>query len=186
MFELLTKPWPWYVGGPLLGLIVPILLIVGNKSFGISSTFRHYCAACMSSDIPFFEYNWKKRGSWNVKFVVGTIIGAFLAGSIFRNPKPVQISADTVTTLKLMGIQNFQGLVPLDLFNWQNLLTLQGIMLMVGGGFFVGFGSRYAGGCTSGHAITGLANLQPASIMAVIGFFIGGLISTYLLLPLII
>jgi uncharacterized membrane protein YedE/YeeE len=186
MVELLTEPWPWYIGGPLIGLVVPLLLYVGNKSFGVSSSFRHICAACLPVGISYFEYDWKKVGGWNLLFIAGTVIGAFLAGYIFDNPEPVQISGDTVTALQSLGVENFNGLVPVDLFNWQNLLTAQGVVLMIVGGFLIGFGTRYAGGCTSGHAITGLANLQPASLIAVIGFFIGGLISTYFLLPLII
>jgi hypothetical protein len=146
MIELLKRPWPWFVGGPLIGLVVPRLLIVGNRLFGVSSTFRHYCAACVPSDIPFFRYNWQQKGSWNIKFVAGTVVGAFLAGYVFRNPDPIQISGDTVATLQSMGVHDFHGLVLSDLFNWHNLGTMHGLLLMVGGGFLVGFGSRYAGG----------------------------------------
>ena len=186
MTELLTEPWPWYIGGPLIGLVVPLLLYVGNKSFGVSSSFKHLCAACLPGNVSFFKYDWKKVGGWNLIFIAGTVIGAFLAGYVFQNPEPVQISGKTVADLQSLGVENLNGLVPGDLFNWQNLLTAEGIILMIGGGFLVGFGTRYAGGCTSGHAITGLANLQLSSLIAVIGFFIGGLLSTYFLLPLII
>lgn len=186
MTELLTEPWPWYIGGPLIGLVVPLLLYVGNKSFGVSSSFKHLCAACLPGNVSFFKYDWKQVGGWNLKFIAGTVIGAFLAGYVFQNPEPVQISSKTVAALQRLGVENFNGLVPADLFNWHNLFTAEGIILMIAGGFLVGFGTRYAGGCTSGHAITGMANLQPASLIAVIGFFIGGLISTYFLLPLIL
>lgn len=57
---------------------------------------------------------------------------------------------------------------------------------MVIGGFLVGFGTAYAGGCTSGHAIAGLADRQAASLLAVCGFFAGGLTCTYLVLPLVL
>ena len=78
------------------------------------------------------------------------------------------------------------NLEPGSLFNWNYLFTWKGLFLFVGGGFFIGFGTRYAGGCTSGHAITGLSNLQLPSLIAVIGFFIGGLFTTWLLFPIII
>jgi len=58
--------------------------------------------------------------------------------------------------------------------------------MLVGGGILIGFGTRWAGGCTSGHAISGLSNLQLPSLIAVIGFFIGGIIMTYFLLPTIL
>lgn len=186
MFDFLTQPWPWYVAGPLIGLIVPLLLLIGNKAFGVSSSLRHYCAACMPAGISYFEYDWRKTGSWNILFVLGAFLGGFLGGYIFQNPEPVQISTETAASLKDLGISNFEGLVPLDLFNWENLLTFQGFMFMIIGGFLVGFGARYAGGCTSGHAISGIANLQPASLIAVIGFFIGGLLTTHFLLPLLL
>lgn len=186
MFDFLTQPWPWYVAGPLIGLTVPALLLIGNKSFGVSSSLRHLCAACLPAGISFFEYNWRKSGSWNLLFVTGVVFGGFLGGYIFQNPDPVLISSQTAAALQQIGITSFEGLVPLNIFNWSNLLTGQGIVFMIIGGFLVGFGARYAGGCTSGHAITGLADFQPASLMAVVGFFIGGLITTYFLLPLLI
>lgn len=186
MLDFLYQPWPWYISGPLIGLIVPLLLLAGNKAFGISSNFRHICAACLPSGSPFFHYDWKKSGGWNLRFAAGIIAGGFLAGYIFKNPDPVQLAPDTIAALTDLGIQSFEGLVPADLFNWSSLMTAKGFIVMAIGGFLVGFGTRYAGGCTSGHAITGIADLQAASLIAVIGFFIGGLITTWLLLPLIL
>ncbi|SMO84995.1 YeeE/YedE family protein [Fodinibius sediminis] len=186
MVDFLIQPWPWYVAGPLIGLTVPLLLFLGNKTFGVSSSLRHYCAACMPAGISYFEYDWKKAGTWNILFVAGAFLGGFLGGYIFENPEPVQISSETVTALREAGITSFQGLVPADIFNWENLLTLQGLTFMVLGGFLVGFGARYAGGCTSGHAISGIANLQLPSVVAAVGFFIGGLLVTHYLLPLLL
>lgn len=186
MLELLREPWPWYLAGPLIGLVVPMLLLMGNKTFGVSSTLRHYCAACLPRNISFFNYDWKKEGGWNIMFVLGTVAGGFLGGYLLNNPEPVSLSADTVKALGSMGVENFSGLVPSDIFSWSNLATLQGVIVMVAGGFLVGFGSRYAGGCTSGHAISGLADFQLASLLAVIGFFIGGLIITWFILPIIL
>lgn len=184
--DFLTQPWPWYIAGPLIGLTVPGLLIMGGKKFGISSSFRHTCAACFPGDIDFFHYDWKKEGGWNLIFLLGIIIGAYLAGNVWENPYPVAISAETVADLKNLGISSFEGLVPKDLFNWANLGTFEGITLLAFGGFLVGFGTRYGGGCTSGHAIMGLSDLQLASLVATASFFIGGILVTHFILPYII
>jgi hypothetical protein len=186
MFDFLYEPWPWYIAGPLIGLTVPGLLIMGGKKFGLSSNFRHVCAACFPGDIDFFKYDWKTSGTWNLIFLVGIIIGGFLAGYVWENPNPVDISQETVADLQALGVTSFQGLVPADLFSWANLGSIEGLSVLAIGGFLVGFGTRYAGGCTSGHAITGISDLQVASVVATIAFFIGGLLMTHLLLPFII
>ncbi len=180
-----SQPWPWYIGGPLIGLIVPTLLILGNKKLGVSSSLRHICAACAPAHIDFLHYDWKKE-SWNLFFVGGILIGGCIAGLIFKDPLPVAVSAATVRDLHQMGVGTSGGLLPHDLFNWNNLLSLKGILIMIGGGFMVGFGTRYAGGCTSGHGIMGLSALQWPSLIAVISFFIGGIICTFFILPFIL
>ncbi|MEX0928631.1 MAG: YeeE/YedE thiosulfate transporter family protein [Balneolales bacterium] len=185
MMDLLHQPWPWYIAGPIIGLMVPLLLYIGNKSFGVSSNFRHICAACDPFGVEFFNYDWRK-GLWNLIFIAGVAIGGFIGGYVFMNPEPIAISAQTTQDLQALGIADFTGLVPDDLFNWELLGSTTGIIVLVIGGFLIGFGTRYAGGCTSGHAISGLSNLQFASLVAVAGFFLGGLIMTYLLLPLIL
>ncbi|MEO9885826.1 MAG: YeeE/YedE thiosulfate transporter family protein [Balneola sp.] len=185
LIEFLRQPWPWYVAGPLIGLIVPMLLIAGGKLFGVSANLRHACAACVPGDIEFFKYDWKKSGKWNMVFVVGTVLGGFIGGWLLSNPEAINISSQTVADLKNLGISDYSGMLPSDVFNWENLASIQGITLMVVGGFLVGFGAKYAGGCTSGHAISGLADLQLASLLAVIGFFAGGLIITYLVYPVL-
>ncbi|MGB3585822.1 MAG: YeeE/YedE thiosulfate transporter family protein [Tunicatimonas sp.] len=184
MQAFLYEPWPWYVAGPLIGLMVPLLLLLANKQFGISSSLRHMCAACAPLKIPFFHYNWKAE-RWNLVFVVGILLGGTLASFFISSTEPVQITEETTAQLQALGVVEFNGLVPTDIFSWNNLLTFQGIILMVVGGFLVGFGARYAGGCTSGHAIMGLSYLQWPSLVAVIGFFIGGLTATYFILPLL-
>lgn len=186
MTEFLQQPWPWYVAGPLIGLVVPLLLLIGSKQFGVSSNLRHTCAACMPGRVEFFQYDWKENGLWNLTFIGGTVIGGFLAGWYLNNPEPIDLSQQTVSQLQAMGISDFSGMMPEGLFSWENLANPSGIIVMILGGFFVGFGARYAGGCTSGHAISGLANLQLASLLAVIGFFIGGLIITHFIYPLIL
>lgn len=186
MLDFLYEPWPWYVAGPVIGLTVPALLLMGGKVFGVSSNFRHFCAACGGGNVEFFNYNWKDTGRWNLTFLTGTIIGGFLAGYVFANPDPIALSPVTIEELGALGIQDFEGFVPDDLFTWDALGTSAGLLVLVLGGFLVGFGARYAGGCTSGHAISGLSDLQVASLVAVIGFFIGGLIMTYVFYPYIL
>ena len=185
MLEFIKQPWAWYVAGPLIGLTVPALLIIGNKTFGISSSLRHICASCMPANIPFFKYNWKKE-IWNLVFVLGILLGGVVAMSLLANPNPVVVNANLATELSTYGITNFNNLVPLDIMNWSSLFTLKGFFLMVVGGFLVGFGTRYAGGCTSGHAIMGISTLQIPSIIATTSFMVGGFIMANLFLPLIL
>lgn len=184
LIELIRMPWPWYVAGPMIGLTVPTLLLIGNKSFGISSSLRHICAACMPANISFFKYDWKKE-IWNLVFVLGVFFGGVIAINFLENPDSFQLSEATVTDLKALGITDFSGLMPADLFSTNVLFSLKGLILFVVGGFLVGFGTRYAGGCTSGHAIMGLSNLQVPSLIATCCFMVGGFVMTHLLMPYI-
>ncbi len=184
MLEIIKQPWPWYVAGILIGLTVPALLLAGNKSFGVSSSLRHICAACLPAKIPFFSYNWRKE-IWNLFFVAGILIGGFIAVQLLSNSEPIQIAESTKAQLTALGINDFSGLMPNDIFGVDQIFTLKGLIFMVIGGFMVGFGTRYAGGCTSGHAIMGLSNLQLPSLIATISFMVGGFISTWILLPYI-
>lgn len=185
MIETLTQPWPWYVAGTIIGLIVPTLLILGNRHFGISANLRHMCAACFPSNIPFFKYDWKKE-SWNLFFIGGILVGGIISTQYLSSPDPVIIHPDLAKDLTQFGITDFSGLVPVQLFSFVQLFTLRGLIMMVGGGFLVGFGTRYAGGCTSGHAIMGLSDLQWPSLVATICFMIGGFLMTNLILPYIL
>lgn len=185
MLQFLQQPWPWYVAGPLIGLTVPILLILGNKSFGISSSLRHICASCFPTKIPFFQYDWKKE-AWNLYFVAGIFIGGVISALLLKNPDPIQVHPQLVQELANYGIQDYSELVPIDIISWSSLLSLRGFVLMVLGGFLVGFGTRYAGGCTSGHSIMGLANLQLPSLIATICFMVGGILMANFILPLIL
>ncbi len=176
---------PWYIAGPLIGLTVPVLLIIGNKSFGISSSLRHACAACAPANIPFFKYDWQKE-AWNMFFVAGILLGGIVAAVFFASEEPVIVHAKLAEELAGYGITNFNGLVPVELFTWENLATSKGFIMMVVGGFMVGFGTRYAGGCTSGHAIMGLSNLQWPSLVATCCFMIGGILMANFILPFIL
>lgn len=183
--EFLFEPWPWYISGPIIGLSVPLLLLVGNKMLGISSSLRHACAAVAPFNISFLKYNWKSE-LWNIFFVFGILIGGFIAGNIFSSPDySVAISEETIKDIERLGVTSRTGLLPSEIFNWDFLLSAKGFIVLVLGGFLIGFGARYAGGCTSGHAIMGISSLQWPSLFTVIFFFIGGLIMTHFLLPVI-
>jgi uncharacterized membrane protein YedE/YeeE len=182
MLETLKHPWPWYVAGVLIGLTVPYLLLVGNKTFGISSSLRHLCAACLPANITFFKYDWKKE-MWNLFFVGGIALGALIGATLLENPEPLELAEPTAAYLAGKGITDTSTLMPAEIFSWSNLFTLRGLIFFVLGGFLVGFGTRWAGGCTSGHAIMGLSSLQWPSLVATIMFMAGGIIMTWFILP---
>ncbi|MFI5218392.1 MAG: YeeE/YedE family protein [Bacteroidia bacterium] len=185
MLELIKQPWPWYIAGPLIGLVVPALLIMGNKSFGVSSSLRHICAACLPANIPFFKYDWKKE-AWNLFFVLGIFLGGIAAVSLLADQHPLVVSPKLSAELAQYGITDYTNLMPLQVFNWQALFTFKGFLMIIAGGFMVGFGTRYAGGCTSGHAIMGLSTLQFPSLIATCCFMAGGFIMANLILPFIL
>ena len=184
ILEAIQNPWPWYVAGPLIGLTVPTLLLIGNKSFGVSSSLRHICAACLPANISFFKYDWKKQ-IWNLVFVLGIFFGGIIATNFLANPNNFVLSEATMVDLKALGIRDFSGLMPADLFSIESLFSIKGLIFFVLGGFMVGFGTRWAGGCTSGHAIMGLSTLQLPSLIATCCFMVGGFTMTHLLMPLI-
>jgi uncharacterized membrane protein YedE/YeeE len=181
---LLSQPLPWYVVGPLIGLIVPAVYLYGGRKWGLSSTLRDACAAVLPRGPEYFRYDWRALGGWRLTMVAGLTLGGALAA--LAGSPDVAISAATRADLAALGLTDFSGLVPRELFSWSALLSVKGAVLIVVGGFLVGFGARYGDGCTSGHAISGLANLRVTSLAAVIGFFAGGLVSTHLLLPLLL
>ena len=184
MNNLLQEPWPWYVAGPLIGVMVPVLLLIGGKPFGISSSLRHLCAATVPSGLPLFEYDWKREGGWNLLFVLGIVLGGGIASRVLLpDGYAVAISPATERDLRALGVHDLSGLVPPELIGWQALGSWRGWVTLGVGGALVGFGSRWAGGCTSGHAISGLATFQVPSMIAVLGFFAGGLLMTHVLMP---
>ena len=185
LLEFLMQPWPWYIAGPLVGLTVPILLLLGNKHFGISANLRHACAICLPKNIDFFNYDWKKE-VWNLFFVLGILLGSFLTFVYLSDPNAIIIHPDLKVELAHYGITEINGMLPNQIFSWSSLFTIKGFLMMVVGGFLIGFGSRYAGGCTSGHAISGLSNLQLPSLIATCCFMIGGILMANFILPYIL
>ncbi len=184
MLELIRQPWHWAVAGILIGLTVPALLLIGNKKFGISSSLRHVCAMCVPANIQFFKYDWKKE-IWNLFFVVGVLLGGVIATQFLSNPNTIIVAESTKSSLAQLGITDFSQIMPVQIFSIENIFTLKGFIFFVLGGFLVGFGTRYAGGCTSGHAIMGLATLQKPSLIATCCFMAGGFFSINILLPLL-
>lgn len=182
ILELIKQPWHWAVAGIGIGLTVPILLLLGNKKFGISSSLRHICAMCIPANIPFFKYNWRKE-LWNVFFVVGILVGGFIATNYLTNPNQIVVAESTKQSLAQFGITDFSSLMPIQLFSVENIFTWKGLIFFVLGGFLVGFGTRYAGGCTSGHSIMGISSFQLPSLIATCCFMIGGFFTANILLP---
>lgn len=184
MIEFLSQPWAWYVSGPAIAFVMFLLLWAGGR-FGVSSTLRSMCAiGGAGKKVKFFDFDWISQ-IWNLVFVAGAVIGGFIADQFLSNPNALALSQNTISDLSNLGVNFDGGLAPMEIFNWSSLFTVKGFLIMIVGGFCIGFGTRWAGGCTSGHAISGLSNLQVASLIAVIGFFIGGLLMTHILFPII-
>ena len=183
--NFILQPWPWYVSGPLI-TITMLLLIYFGKTFGMSSNLRTLCTLGGAGKYTdFFKFDWKTQ-RWNLTVMVGTIIGGFIAAMFLSDGSTITLNLETISDLEELGFSNAgETLLPPEIYSWDNIMTFKGLSILVVAGFLVGFGTRYAGGCTSGHAITGLSSLQLPSLIAVIGFFIGGLLMTHLLLPLI-
>jgi uncharacterized membrane protein YedE/YeeE len=186
MIESILQPWPWYVSGPLIALTMFFLLFTG-KTFGMSSNLRTMCSIGGAGKFAdFFKFDWKSQ-IWNLMVVVGAIVGGFFAAHYLSADTTVAISQETANSLENLGFEDPGATyVPDELFGWEAVTSIKGLLLLILGGLFIGFGARYAGGCTSGHAISGLSNLQLPSLIAVIGFFIGGVIMTHFILPMIL
>jgi len=184
MIKFLSQAWPWYVSGPAIAGIMAILIFFG-KTFGFSANLSNICSMLgFGKQISYFNVNWKKQ-RWNLWFLVGSVIGGYIAVHYLQSPQPLNLSPATIADLQKLNIPFDGNLEPGNIFDWNYLHTKKGLLIFLGGGFLIGFGTRYAGGCTSGHAISGLSNLQLPSLFAVIGFFIGGLFTTHLLFPFI-
>ena len=183
--EYILQPWPWYVSGPLIAIVMFLLLYFG-RTFGMSSNLRTLCAiGGAGKKVEFFKFDWKSQ-RWNLVVVLGAILGGFIAHFLLSNPTNIDLSQNTIQDLKTLGFENAgKSLLPPELFSWDAVFTIKGFLILVIGGFLVGFGTRYAGGCTSGHAITGLSSLQLPSLIAVVGFFLGGLIMIHLIYPIL-
>lgn len=183
--DFILNPWPWYVAGPLITLVMFLLFFFGKK-FGVSSNLETICAIGGAGKfVDFFKFDWRKNG-WNLMFIIGLVIGGFITYKWLSPDVTVAINPQTIQDLGALGFQNAGAqYLPDEIFGMEAMFTIKGFLILLIAGILVGFGSRYAGGCTSGHAIVGLSNLEMPSLISVIGFFIGGLIMTWLLFPIL-
>lgn len=188
LIQFISQPWHWAVSGAAIALVLALMTWMG-RSFGVSTTFKAFCSAAGGGRVSdFFKMDIREE-FWRIAFVIGGIIGGYIATHFLQSPEPVAISPETIDHLVTLGINypeadtNGIGFVPTSILNFS---SLSGILMAVGGGFLVGFGARYGDGCTSGHAISGLAHLQLPSLITVIGFFIGGLAMTHFIFPFLV
>jgi uncharacterized protein len=183
--EIITHTWHWSISGFLIGIVLLLLTYFG-KNFGMSTNLKNLCSITgIGKWFPFFDTEWKSQ-QWNLVVLFGSMIGGFFAVHYLSHSTNVAINPKVIQQLNELGIDKPNGnLLPNLLFDSTNFTSPKMVIILIFGGFLIGFGSRYAGGCTSGHAISGLSNLQRSSLKAVIGFFIGGLIMTHFILPLL-
>lgn len=183
--DIILQPWPWYVAGPLIALVMYLMFYFGEK-FGVSSNLETVCAMGGAGKfVDFFKFDWRKN-KWNLVFVIGLIAGGYISNQWLTPDQSIALNPHTVEDLSEMGFSNAGATyLPNEIFSIESILTVKGFLILLIAGILVGFGSRYAGGCTSGHGIVGLSSLSKESFIAVAGFFIGGLIMTWLILPYI-
>ena len=183
--DIILQPWPWYVAGPLIALVMYLMFYFGEK-FGVSSNLETVCAMGGAGKfVDFFKFDWRKN-KWNLVFVIGLIAGGYIADQWLTPDQSIDLNPQTVEDLSEIGFSNAGATyLPNEIFSIESILTVKGFSILLFAGILVGFGSRYAGGCTSGHGIVGLSSLSKESFIAVVGFFIGGLIMTWLILPYI-
>lgn len=183
--DWIFEPWSWYFSGMMIALVM-FLLILSGKNFGMSANLRIFCSVCgAGKKHTFFDFDWKKQ-KWNLTVVLGSFIGGYIAMNYLSTDTRVIVNEDLIPKLKALGIESYnQDYLPTELFALERLTELRTWLMLGIGGFLVGFGARYAGGCTSGHAISGISNLQLPSLIAVIGFFIGGLFMVHIIYPFI-
>lgn len=191
IIQFISQPWHWSVSGLMIVVVMFLLLWFGGE-FGVSSNLRTMCAiGGAGKRHSFFDFNWRDQ-IWNLTFIGGAVIGGFIASTYLASPEPVQISTETISYLETVGINTpttlaeGAGYVPSEIFALDRIASPSNLIILIIGGLMIGFGTRWAGGCTSGHAISGLANLQLPSLIAVVGFFIGGLVMAWVILPVIL
>lgn len=159
MTDFIMQPWPWWFSGILIGLTVPMLFWLAGKSFGISTSFQEVGAMCAPCNLTYLKRHKWRSGIWTLVFAVGIALRSFFAVR-FLSAAPVE-------------------------FLPESFYSVGGAIRLLVGGILVGFGTRYAGGCTSGHSITGIANLNWPSLVATLFFFVGGMAVTWGLSSLI-
>jgi hypothetical protein len=183
--DFILQPWPWYVAGPLIALVLFLMFYFG-KNFGVSTTLETFCSLSGANKLSdYFKIDLKTQ-KWRLFFAAGILLGGVIAANFLTPNQAIDLNPDTVQEMASLGFADGgKTFLPKEIFSVEALLSVKGFLILIGSGFLIGFGSRYAGGCTSGHSITGLSSLQMPSLIATIGFFVGGLIMTWFLIPLI-
>ena len=183
--EFITQPWPWYVAGPAIAFVLFLLFYFG-QSFGVSTNLETFCTLGGAGRfVDYFKTDWKAR-TWSLVFVLGVILGGFISFNYLMQSQTIELNPVTVQELSELGFANAGSeFLPPEIFDANKVFSLKGFAILAIAGICIGFGTRYASGCTSGHAITGLSSLQLPSLIATIGFFVGGLLMTWFLFPLI-
>ena len=179
----LTQVWPWYVAGPIIGITM-LLLVLGGKTFGMSGNLRTLCTLGGAGRVAdLFRFDWRTQ-QWNLMLAGGALLGGAFAAFFLDGLAAQPIAEHTVQQLSQLGVADAQtAYLPAQLFGSEAWTSPRALAMLTIGGFLVGFGTRYAGGCTSGHAITGLSAGELPSLIAVLGFFTGGLLATHYVLP---
>lgn len=183
--EFILQPWPWCLSGFLIATVLFLVFYFG-KNFGVSSNLETLCTMAGAGKYSnYFQTDWKTK-KWSLIFLIGLVVGGYISHTFLLASEQINISSSTITDLENLGF-NKPGstFIPDEIYSFDSLLSIKGFTILLVAGIFIGFGARYAGGCTSGHAITGLSSFQLPSLIAVIGFFIGGLVMTWVLFPLI-
>ena len=183
--DFILEPWAWYIGGPLIAISL-FSYFYFSKNFGVSTNFETLCTMAGAGKVSeYFKKDWKER-DFSLLFVIGLIIGGFISAHYLIPNQEINLNPKTVQELTDLGFSNVGNqYFPNEIFGEDVVFSLKGFLILLISGVFIGFGTRYAGGCTSGHAITGLSSLQLPSLLATIGFFIGGIIATWFIIPLI-
>lgn len=158
------EPLHWAVAGVAIALITLALLFLTNRRLGISTGFEDVCALALPR--PYFQRaSLRAEGRWRLAFLAGLVIGGFLSAAT---------SGGWAPTWSLGIFDEALGLGPAGKLLW-----------MFAGGWCIGFGTRLAGGCTSGHGIFGMSNLEVPSLLATLSFMVGGIVTTHLVFFLV-
>jgi uncharacterized membrane protein YedE/YeeE len=152
------------VAGAAIAAVTLALLYLANRRLGISTGFEDLCSLALP--LPYFRRSTllAARG-WRLPFVGGLVLGGVLSAALGGGWSPTWALGMFDTTI---------GWGPAGKVAW-----------MFVGGLFIGFGTRLAGGCTSGHGIFGLSNFERPSLVSTLSFMLGGLVTTQLVYRLV-